>query len=243
MNDFLFGLSTVFRGFAVLVSDSKLRMWSLIPFLVALILGTAITISGLYFIGGSIGSVAITLGSWLSLNPGSWGTVALTLALWPIALLALGVAVYVCVRLIVAPFYSILAELALVVIGLRKDQPFRAREWVIFTLRMLSVSIVKSLIFAVAAGILFVCSLIPVVNLLATIGFVLMLSFDVSDYSFEAMGWGIRKRFQHFRRHLSMYSGFAFGLGMILVIPGMSVVIMPAAVVGGSLLLKKSIEE
>ena len=240
MSDFFFGLTAVFRGFQELVTNRKLRMWSLIPFAVALVLGTAITISGLYYIGGSIGALAVSLGSWISVAPGSWAIFALTLVLWPIALLALGVAVYVSVRLIVAPFYSILAELALVVIGMREEQPFQVRQWMAFTVRMLMVSLVKSLIFAVAAGILFVCSLIPFINLLATMGFVLILAFDVSDYSFEAMGWGIRRRFQHFRRHLPMYSGFAVGLGAVLVIPGMSVIIMPAAVVGGCLLLQKS---
>ena len=240
MSDFFFGLTAVFRGFQELVTNRKLRMWSLIPFAVALVLGTAITISGLYFIGGSIGALAVSLGSWISVAPGSWAIFALTLVLWPIALLALGVAVYVSVRLIVAPFYSILAELALVVIGMREDQPFQVRQWMAFTVRMSMVSLVKSLIFTVAAGILFVCSLIPFINLLATMGFVLILAFDVSDYSFEAMGWGIRRRFQHFRRHLPMYSGFAVGLGAVLVIPGMSVIIMPAAVVGGCLLLQKS---
>ncbi len=240
MSDFFYGLTALFRGFQILVGDSKLRTWSLIPFAVALVLGTLITISGLYFIGGSIGSFAVSLGSWISLAPGSWAIFALTLVLWPIALLALGVAVYVSVRLVVAPFYSILAELALVVIGMRKDQPFQMREWLVFTVRMLLVSLVKSLIFAVAAAILFMCSLIPLINLIATMGFVLILAFDVSDYSFEAMGWGIRRRFQHFRSHLAMYSGFAVGLGSVLVIPGMSVIIMPAAVVGGGLLLKRS---
>jgi uncharacterized protein involved in cysteine biosynthesis len=241
MNNFFFGMSAVFRGFLVLASSSKLRNWSLVPFLIAILLGSLITIFGLYLVASSIGAVAIQLSSWLSLSPGSWITAAITLLMWPIALLLLGVLVYVGVRLIVAPFYSILAEISLVELGLCENKPWQGRQWLKFTLRMLAVSILKSFIFAIGTAILFVCSLIPLLNLFAAVGFILMLSFDLSDYSFEAMGWGLRRRFHHFRANWPLYSGFAVSLGMLLVIPGMGIITLPAAVIGGSLILQRSI--
>ena len=125
--------------------------------------------------------------------------------------------------------------------GIREDRPFRLQQWVPLTLRMLIVSLLKSAVFVVAGGILFLLSLIPFVNLIATLGFVHMLSFDVSDYSFEAMEWPLKKRFRHFRQNINLYSGLAIGLGGAMVIPGMSIVIMPAAIVGAGLVLQRSL--
>lgn len=107
---------------------------------------------------------------------------------------------------------------------------------------MLAVSVLKSFVFLIAGALLFVLSLIPFINLLATLGFVHMLAFDVSDYGFEAMEWNLKKRFQHFRKNLNLYSGLAIGLGGAMVIPGMSLLIMPAAVIGASLVLQRSLK-
>ncbi len=241
MSDFFFGLTAIFRGFQVLVSDSKLRALSIVPFLVSILLGSVLTISGLYYLGATLGGVAIQLGGWMSLVPGGWAMTVLNVLLWPIGLLGLGVAIYMAVRLVVAPFYSVLAEAALVKMGIREDRPFRLQQWVPLTLRMLIVSLLKSAVFVVAGGILFLLSLIPFVNLIATLGFVHMLSFDVSDYSFEAMEWPLKKRFRHFRQNINLYSGLAIGLGGAMVIPGMSIVIMPAAIVGAGLVLQRSL--
>jgi len=241
VSDFFFGLTAIFRGFQILVSDSKLRALSIVPFLVSVLLGSVLTISGLYYLGATLGGVAIQLGGWMSLVPGGWAMTVLNVLLWPIGLLGLGVAIYMAVRLVVAPFYSVLAEAALVKMGIREDRPFRMSQWVPLTLRMLIVSLLKSAVFVVAGGILFLLSLIPFVNLLATLGFVHMLSFDVSDYSFEAMEWTLNKRFQHFRENMNLYSGLAIGLGGAMVIPGMSIIIMPAAIVGAGLVLQRSL--
>lgn len=241
MNDFFFGLTAILRGFQILVSDSKLRALSIVPFLVSILLGTVLTISGLYYLGATLGGIAIQIGGWMSLVPGGWAMTLLNVLLWPIGLLGLGVAIYMVVRLVVAPFYSVLAEAVLVKIGLREDRSFRLQQWIPLTLKMLAVSLLKSAVFVVAGGGLFLLSLIPVINLLATLGFVHMLSFDVADYSFEAMEWNLKKRFRHFRENLNLYSGLAIGLGGAMVIPGMSLIIMPAAIVGAGLVLQRSL--
>lgn len=242
MSDFFFGMTAIFRGFQIVIFDSKLRALSVVPFFVSLLLGSVLTISGLYYLAGTLGGVAMQIGTWMSLLPGGWGMTLINILLWPIGLLGLGVAIYMAVRLVVAPFYSILAEAALVRLGLREDRPFRLQQWVPLTLKMLVISLLKSVVFIVAGGVLFILSLIPLVNLLATLGFVHMLSFDVADYGFEAMEWNLKKRFRHFRENLNLYSGLAIGLGGAMVIPGMSLIIMPAAIVGASLVLQRSLK-
>lgn len=241
MSDFFFGLTAIFRGFQIVLFDAHLRALSIVPFVASLLLGSVLTISGLYYLAATLGGVAMHIGAWLSLAPGGWGVALINVLLWPIGLLGLGVAIYMAVRLVVAPFYSILAEAALVRLGLREDRPFRIREWLPLTLKMLVVSLLKSGVFIVAGGVLFILSLIPLVNILATLGFVHMLSFDVADYGFEAMEWNLKKRFRHFRENLNLYSGLAIGLGGAMVIPGMSLIIMPAALVGASLVLQRSL--
>lgn len=242
MNDFFFGLTAIFRGFQIVAFDARLRSLSIIPFTVSIVLGTVLTFFGLYYLAATLSGIAMQMAIWFSLAPGGWGMTVISILLWPIGLLALGVGIYLTVRLVAAPFYSFLAEASLERLGLKPQRPFQLRMWLALTSRMLVVSVLKSLLFICAGAVLFILSLIPVVNLLATLGFVHMLSFDVSDYSFEAMEWNLKKRFQHFRENLNLYSGLAIGLGGAMVIPGMSLVIMPAAIVGASLVLQRSLK-
>jgi uncharacterized protein involved in cysteine biosynthesis len=245
MTQFAFGFVAGFfaplTGFRRLLVDSQLRALAIIPLLISLIFGSFLTIAGIWGISTSIGPASLELATVLGFDIAGYVPVIILILLWPLALLILGVGVYISVRLFAAPFYSYLAEKALVKLGVRHDKPFRLQAWIWISVRMLLVSLAKSLFFCFASIILFVFSLIPFLNIVAAIGFMHMIAFDISDYSFEAMEWPLARRLRHVRSHFATYSGFAFGIGLLMIIPGLSLVLLPAAVVGASETLQRTL--
>lgn len=241
MTEFIFGFFAPFHGMRLLISDSRLRALAILPLAMSLVLGSALSVLGIYGLTFVIGSVSLELGTLLALDPGGFARLALTIVLWPVGLLLLGVGVYVLVRLVAAPFYSYLAEKTLVKLGTRQDHPFVLQKWIWISFRMFLVSLAKAVLFAVAGLVLFVFSFVPVLNIIATIGFVHMLAFDVSDYAFEAMEWPLARRFAHVRSHMLTYTGLACGMGLAMLIPGLNLVLMPAAVVGASETLHRTL--
>jgi CysZ protein len=245
MTGFFHGLFAPLYGVRRLMVDKRLRTLSILPLLIALIAGSLMTIAGLYGLSRVIGSIAMTLGGLVGFDPDGFMNLAIMILLWPIGLLVLGVGVYMGIRIIAAPFYSYLAERALVSMGTCQDSNFNLRslpQWLWVTLRMLMVSLLKAVIFAVASILLFVLSMVPVLNVVAALGFMHMIAFDISDYSFEAMGWTLERRFQHVREHAMAYTGLACGLGLAMAIPGLNLVLLPAAVIGASETLHRTLD-
>lgn len=246
------GLTAFFHGFAapiygirLLLAHSKLRALAIIPLAISVALGSVLTVFGLYLLAMNLGSISSELGSVLGLDPQGYAVIFLNLFLWPISLLLLGAAIYMAVRLVAAPFYSLLAERTLVELGSRHAVAFSLRDaptWILIALRMLMVSLAKALLFTLASVILFVVSFIPILNVLATLGFMHMLAFDISDYAFEAMEWPLSRRWAHVRTHAMTYTGLACGLGIAMLIPGVNLILLPAAVVGASETLHRTLE-
>ena len=79
---------------------------------------------------------------------------------------------------------------------------------------------------------------VPVLNLLAVSAAMLLLAFDSMDYSFETLGWGLRQRLRYLRREWVQWSGMAAGLALTLLLPGLTLLVIPGAVVGAAMLVK-----
>ena len=247
------GLAAFFHGFAapvygvrLLLKHSKLRALAIIPLIISVALGAVLTVFGLYLLATNLGSISSELGNFLGFDREGYTVVLLNVFLWPIALLLLGAAIYMSIRLVASPFYTLLAERTLVELGSRQAASFSLRDahtWLYISLRMFMVSLLKALLFTVASVILFVFSFIPVLNIIATFGFMQMLAFDISDYAFEAMEWPWSRRWAHFRSHAMTYTGLACGLGITMLIPGVNLILLPAAVVGASETLHRTLED
>lgn len=241
MTAFLRGLLAPIYGIRLLSSEARLRGLAIVPLAFSLIVGSFLTLAGLYGLSLLIGSVSFELAAMMSIAPGSFANQLLTLALWPVGLLLLGVAIYLVIRILAAPFYSYLAEKTLVRLGRRRDDPFVLKHWLRITIRMFFVSLAKSILFGAASVVLLIFSLIPGLNILATIGFVMMLAFDVSDYAFEAMEWSLKKRLQHVQNNWLTYVGLACATGVMMTIPGFNLLLLPALVVGASETLHRTL--
>ncbi len=247
------GLAAFFHGFAapiygvrLLLMHSRLRALAIIPLVISVALGSVLTVLGLYVLAMNLGSISSELGNVLGFDPEGYSVVMLNVFLWPIALLLLGAAIYMVIRLVASPFYTLLAERTLVELGSRHAASYSLRDahtWLFISLRMLMVSLLKTLLFTVASAILFVVSFIPVLNIIATLGFMHMLAFDISDYAFEAMEWPLSRRWAHFRNHAMTYTGLACGMGITMLIPGLNLILLPAAVVGASETLHRTLED
>jgi CysZ protein len=157
------------------------------------------------------------------------------------ALLAFFASVYVIYlsqSLIAVPFYTMLSERTLEQFGKKRGGPRTWREWTIHSWRMLRASLLKFLLLLFIGLILFVFSFVPVLNIFSLSGALMILALDCMDYSLEALGLDFRRRIRYFRRNLAQWLGMAFGLGLTLLIPGLTLLIIPGAVVGAAIIVK-----
>lgn len=141
--------------------------------------------------------------------------------------------VYILQSLIAVPFYSLLAERTLESMQKRPKGGGWRRA-----LAMLKSGAVKSIALLLLGALLFVLSFVPVLNLLAVAAAMLLLAFDSMDYAFETLGWGLRQRLRYLKREWVQWFGMAAGLALTLLVPGLTLLVIPGAVVGAALLVK-----
>ena len=128
MNGFFDGFFFMLKGVRLLWADSRLRALAIIPFFASITVGSLLTIFGLYGLTYAISFISLELIAMFALDPGGFLSLVMTIVLWPLGLAILGVAIYIAVRLVAAPFYSYLAEQTLVKLGVRSETPFRLGE-------------------------------------------------------------------------------------------------------------------
>lgn len=138
--------------------------------------------------------------------------------------------------LLAIPFYSVLADRVLVSLGKKPEKS-------VSFLRMLRAGLLKTCILLPTGLALFICSFIPGLNLVAVVGTMLVLAFDVMDYSFESSGFGFRQRLKYLLHHRAQWLGMAAGLALTLLIPALTLFVLPGAVTGAALILKVNHDE
>ncbi len=228
------GMAFVFQGIKAIFGIPGLLVWAVIPFV----------IDGLILIFGfSVGREKVSAWKTQALerifsDSSGWAYALLSPLLgfffWVVFVGLLLYATFLLSTVIAAPFNAIMAEKTLVHYGLLKSSSSYGSAWLTNSLRMFMVSMVRSFVFALIGIILFVFSFIPLVNVLAVFGLTLIMAFDSMDYSFEAQQMGLAQRFKYFRNHLPEFSGMATMLSLSLLVPGLTLLLLPAAVVGGS---------
>lgn len=140
--------------------------------------------------------------------------------------------------LLCAPFYSLLVESVLKQQGKLPQKSFSFPHWLGLTLKMFSVSLVKALIFGLIALFGFFLSFVPGLNLIVPVLAALIFAFDSMDYSFETLGYGLRQRFSYFSRNKDQLLLMSLSMGLTLLLPGLTFLALPGAVVGAALLIQ-----
>jgi len=139
---------------------------------------------------------------------------------------------YILGLLISAPFMGFMAEKILRARGIKAD---------VSVFSMLKISVIKMILFSLVGIVLFACSFIPGLNLISSFGAFLILAFDSMDYSFEAHGLTLSSRLKFFRQRLPLFLGMASALGLTLLVPGLTLLILPFAVSGAAVLYRESV--
>jgi CysZ protein len=218
-----------------LVLSPNLRMFVLLPLAINLLLFGGL----IYFAGHEfslwLDALMPTLPGWLSF---------LSYILWPLFVALLVLMVFftftLVANVIAAPFNGFLAEKVEVVV--RGEDPFPAFSWgelMAMVPRTFGREMRKLGYFLPRAIGLFILSLIPVVNVVAAplwlIFGVWMMAIQYIDYPADnnKMSWQDMLAWLRSKRWQSM--GFGGITYLALLIPGVNVLMMPAAVAGATL--------
>lgn len=232
MSEFSQGLTAWMNGWKAIMTHRSLMLITLVPFVISFA-GAVASIWAIWVYYPPL--VQTLLGTWLGLTSGAWFTVVYYPLAWLGGILVTLLILYVTYAfhmLLAAPFYSLLAERALRIAGRRTTTRLTFGA-------MLRASLLKGLIFLFCGIVLFVCSWIPGINFVAVFGTLLLLAFDCMDYGLEASGLTLRRRWQYAVLHRGQWVGLAGGLALTLLLPGLTLLVIPGAVVGAALNLKE----
>lgn len=229
---FLRGFRSPFDGFRLIVSNASFWRLATVPYIIDLVLFCIGVYWGLTTIPGLMPAFALS-GAW-------WGPILL----YPMMVLSvllyivlLFTVLFFITNLIASPFNTVLAEKTLVHVGRLEPKPFQVGRWIKVSSRMLTISLIRAVVFILFAVVLFFVGFIPGLNLVAAYAGVLLMSFDCADFSFEAQEMSLQARFRSYRSHLAEFSGFGCALGLTFLIPGLNLLLYPATVVGAALLV------
>ncbi len=242
------GLSYVLRGMRfVYFKHPKLARYWLFPVLI-----TGLALAGVFYGAGSYNE-DVGAALW-SLFPESWNDVTgwvgglLSALRWLIELIAgilmtlLGlVAVLLLSSVVAAPFNDALSEAVEHILTGQPAPPFSFSRMLADIVRTVRLEIGKALLYLVVVGPMFLASFfIPGVGqLVSLVGFALTavyMGIDYVDWPAARRDWSVRDRVAFTRRQLPAVAGFGTGVWIILFIPLLNLLFMPAAVAGGTML-------
>jgi uncharacterized protein involved in cysteine biosynthesis len=233
IDNFLHGFKAPYKGVSYLMNNKDLWKWALIPAAIAMIC----LVGALVFAFGYFPDV---LKEWLP-KPESFVTSVLYWSgyvLGMILYLALSfIVAYFVATLVAIPFNSFLAERVLIKTGSVVEKPFVLKQWVRVWLSMLMVSVLKSAVFLIVGLVVFVLSWIPLLSIPAAFCGLLILAFDTWDYALEIKEYGFTRRMNAFAEHFSSLAGYASGMGVAFIVPGLGLLLFPGFVVGGALVV------
>lgn len=237
MSEFTSSILFWVRGWQHILSRRPLMTIAIFPFFLVFLAAIGLGVLLWVYVPSWVYAVMMGLG----FSEGFWYQLLYYLALISIALVSVigsVYIVYVLQQLLAIPFYSLLAERTLIGVGKKADTKMAFRIWAAHNFRMLRISLIKLLVVLPAALLFLVFSFVPLLNLFAVVGVLLILSSDAMDYSHEAMGWGFRQRMEYYKRHWKQWFGMAAGLALTLPLPGLTLLAIPGAVVGAALIVK-----
>ena len=225
------GLGASFKGFNSIRKNSSLWIYILIPTIINLsiwlfLMGTAFSYISTF--------VAAAL-SFIFADPSGW---LYHLVYYPLYLiLAIGFLVtgsffvFFVASTISSPFYSLMAEQVLLKNGVIQIEDVQGLKR---AFRMFVVSLIKTIVMILIGGVLFLLSFLPGLNLIASFFAFVLMAFDCMDYSMETVGMNLSERSSHFRRYFASYSGLGLVIGLTVLIPGLTLFVMPTLVVGAA---------
>ncbi|MBX9762782.1 MAG: sulfate transporter CysZ [Pseudomonadaceae bacterium] len=218
-----------------LILSPGLRLFVLLPLTINLILFSGLIVLSMQQFAGWVDTFMPTLPTWLSF---------LEYVLWPLFVVLVLLMVFftftLLANIIAAPFNGFLSEKVEVVVRGQDDfPPFSGAELMAMVPRTLGREMRKLSYFLPRAIALLILSFIPVLNILAAplwlVFGVWMMAVQYIDYPADnnKMSWDDMLAWLREKRWQSMsFGGITY---LALLVPGLNIVMMPAAVAGATL--------
>jgi CysZ protein len=232
------GLVAFPRGMKLILQSRVLQLWSLMPFAIAAVVVCLTLPKALASVPVAVHFSLLKLGA----TSGMSFTVLyylLNVLLWPLFAVLWFYGIFLVIKLIGSPFHALLAERVLVEQGVLRDHSSGLGEMVRRGVRLLVVALLEIIAFAAVGLILAVGSLVPGLNILTSFGFFLIVAFACADYAFDSLQMGFKQRMTFFVRNAVGFSGFAVTIGLLFLIPGLNLLLFPAAVAGATDLVRR----
>lgn len=242
------GLSYAFRGMRfVYFQHPRLARYWVFPILI-----TGVALAAVFY---GAGSLYDDLGGMVwSLFPESWTEASgwvgglLSALRWLIELVAgllIGVLGLVLVLLlssvVAAPFNDALSEAVEHMLTGRTAPPFSISHMLADVARTVRLEILKVILYLGVVGPMFLASIfLPGIGqLVSLVGFGLTavyLGVDYIDWPAARRNWSVRDRLSFARTEFPAVAGFGTGVWILLFVPLVNLLFMPAAVAGGTML-------
>lgn len=228
------GATCLFQGFKLLFHP-KLRKFVLVPILVNLLLFIALTALLIQQFDQPLSFMMLYLPSWLDFL--AWIVLAV-LALFLV--LVYGYSFSMITNVIAAPFYGFLAERAEeLVTGKQLD----GETLLQMIPRTLARELRKVWYFLWRSLLILLLSFIPLIGpLIAALWAAWSMSIQYSDYAADNHQWPFRTLRQSLRRRAPSSLGFGAIVMLGMMVPLLNILIIPAAVIGGTLLWVRELE-
>ncbi len=235
---FFLGFHSAIQGLKQLATDSKLRIYAVIP----LIISVFVLFGSLFF---GLGVVPGLIAGFLPDPTGFLLSVLYYLVYFLVAVL--GGALMLLLSMLVAniiaiPFNAILAEKAYEKFKGEKIPNKEWKDFLKFTFRMLLVGLAKASLVLMITAITFVFSFFQFLAPIgAFIGFMILAS-DCTDMALELENYGLKRRLRFYKKNFWELAGFASVIGCSFLLPGLSFLLLPGFFVGGSYLVNQILE-
>jgi|GEM_PF-5537803 len=222
--------SRYFRGFRFLYDGVRLALQH--PKIQARVLAPFFIDLALLLAGGILGALkswTLTqqmLASQTSLNPSTWLYYPIFAIVFGLFFVLAMFLVYLLASLLGLPFNASLARETLRTQG---TSPQNGLTW-----RQIIQTSLKTAVLLILSGGLLILLLIPLIQVLAVFLSLLAMAFDSLDYSFAELGFSNKQRLEFLRNNKPEFLGMATAIGCTLLMPGMTLLIAPFAIVGAA---------
>lgn len=228
------GASYLAQGFRLLLHPS-LRKFVLVPILVNLLLFIGLTILLIQQFDSLLAMMMAFLPSWLSFL--AWILVSLLVLF---VMLAYGYTFSLITNIIAAPFYGFLAEKAE---ELHTGKPLDGETLLQMIPRTILRELRKAWYFIWRGLFVLLLSLVPLVGpLIAAFWAAWSMSIQYSDYAADNHQWPFRNLRRALAARLPSSLGFGAVVMLGMMVPLLNIVVIPAAVIGGTLLWLRELE-
>ncbi|MDD7805047.1 MAG: sulfate transporter CysZ [Endozoicomonas sp. (ex Botrylloides leachii)] len=238
-NTSLSGPSCLFQGLRM-IFDPALRWFVLWPLLINIMVFCGMVYWASLQFSHWMNALTSWLPHWLSF---------MTYLIWPLFALGMVSAIFftftIVGNFIASPFNALLSEKVQVMEGASLPE-MALKDWIIIVPKSLGRELKKLFYYLPRALILLILSFIPVINLISPLLWFAfngwMLTIQYCDYAADNKSIPFKQMTTLLKKNSPTAWGFGLMVNLMMLVPLVNLLIIPAAVVGGTLLWERRVE-